>query len=121
MRIALISQMCLRSNNDIILFLFFQVNVTDPRFEALYTSHLYNIDPSRPEYKKTKGMQDIVHAKQKFRKNPHDLKRKPIQTEDIQMNLKSLKPNDDLTVKDTSLQRLVESVKTKTKQFKNKK
>jgi hypothetical protein len=48
----------------------------------------------------------LRHAKQKLRKNPHDLKRKPIQTEDIQMKSKSLKPNDDLTVKDTSLQRL---------------
>lgn len=100
----------------------FKVNVTDPRFEALYTSHMYNIDPSAPEYKKTKGMKDISDAKQKFRKLPNDLKRKSLQTEDSQPTSKTVKLNSDgVHVKDTSLQRLVESVKTKTKQFKNKK
>lgn len=29
----------------------FSVNVDDPRFSALYSSHLYAIDPSDPQYK----------------------------------------------------------------------
>ena len=29
----------------------FEVDVKDPRFNALYTSHLYSIDPSEPHFK----------------------------------------------------------------------
>lgn len=45
----------------------FQVDVEDPRFSALFTSHKYNIDPSEPNFKKTKAMETIIQAKQKRR------------------------------------------------------
>ncbi|CAG2211614.1 STAU [Mytilus edulis] len=98
----------------------FKIDTKDPRFEALYTSHMYNVDPSAPEYKKTKGMKDIIDAKQIFRKT--DNKRKSSQVDENVIKNKTVKVNDDTTqTKDTSLQKLVESVKMKTKHFKNKK
>lgn len=45
----------------------FSVNVDDPRFSALYTSHKYNIDPTDPNYKKTKGTEDLVKEQIKRR------------------------------------------------------
>lgn len=41
----------------------FEVNVKDNRFCALYTSHHYNVDPTDPQYKKTRGMDAIVQEK----------------------------------------------------------
>lgn len=35
----------------------------DDRFSALYTSHLYNIDPADPKFKRTKGMEAIISEK----------------------------------------------------------
>lgn len=74
---------------------------------------MYNIDPSAPEFKKTKGMKDIVDAKQEYRQK--DLKRKLSEETASSKIVKN-----EQTVKDNSLQKLVESVKTKTKHFKNK-
>lgn len=41
----------------------FEINLEDNRFNALYTSKLFNIDPSDSKYKKTKGMEKIIHKK----------------------------------------------------------
>uniref|UniRef100_A0A023F0N8 Uncharacterized protein n=2 Tax=Triatoma infestans TaxID=30076 RepID=A0A023F0N8_TRIIF len=46
----------------------FNVDVADNRFSALYTSHLFNIDPAHPQFRKTKGMEEFVAEKQKRRK-----------------------------------------------------
>lgn len=45
----------------------FEVDVADSRFSALFSSHLYNVDPSDPNFKRTKGMETIIHEKQKRR------------------------------------------------------
>lgn len=45
----------------------FKVDVTDPRFAALYTSHDFNIDPADPHYRKTKGTEALVNEKLKRR------------------------------------------------------
>lgn len=39
------------------LILNLQVNVQDERFSALFSSHLFNIDPTDSHYHKTKGME----------------------------------------------------------------
>lgn len=41
----------------------FEMNVEDPRFNAIFSSHLYNIDPSDPAFKKTPGMKKLVEEK----------------------------------------------------------
>lgn len=45
----------------------FEVNVKDPRFAALFTSHHFNIDPADPHYRKTKGTEALVTEKLKRR------------------------------------------------------
>ncbi|CAD7086739.1 unnamed protein product [Hermetia illucens] len=47
----------------------FEVNLSDNRFGAIYTSHLFNIDPTDPHFKKTKGMESIIHEKLKRRQD----------------------------------------------------
>lgn len=49
------------------MFLSVQVDVKDPRFQAMFTSHLFNLDPSHPSYKKTKATQSILTEKQRRR------------------------------------------------------
>lgn len=46
----------------------FQVDVADDRFNALFTSHHFNIDPADPHYHKTKAMDAIFSEKLKRRK-----------------------------------------------------
>lgn len=41
----------------------------DDRFGAIYDSYHYNIDPSAPEYKKTKSMEAIIEEKLHRRKS----------------------------------------------------
>ncbi|XDA82066.1 hypothetical protein R6Z07F_011987 [Ovis aries] len=45
----------------------FEVNVKDARFQAMYTSHLFNLDPSDPNFKKTKAMERILEEKARQR------------------------------------------------------
>lgn len=45
----------------------------DERFKALYTDHLFNIDPTDPHYKNTKGMEAIYKEKiSRRRKSEHE-------------------------------------------------
>ncbi|CAG0918074.1 unnamed protein product [Notodromas monacha] len=47
----------------------FAVDVTDPRFNAVYTNQAFSVDPSDPHFKPTTGMKAIVAEKTKRRKN----------------------------------------------------
>jgi len=47
----------------------FKVDVNDPRFSAIYTSPLFNIDPSDPHFKSTPGNLAIIAEKQRRLKN----------------------------------------------------
>ncbi|XP_071055826.1 ESF1 homolog [Onthophagus taurus] len=87
----------------------FEINVEDERFSALYTSHHFNIDPSDPHYKKTKGMEKIISEKLKRRQEEDgdDDDRKKVKVE-------VKKKNAELNV-------LIKSVKRKTEALKNKK
>ncbi|XP_014468528.1 PREDICTED: ESF1 homolog [Dinoponera quadriceps] len=82
----------------------FEVDVTDPRFTALFTSHHFNIDPTNPHYRKTKGTEVLVNEKLKRRAD--DVAR----VEDVKRSKKP-KSNERLS---TELQALVKSVKRKT-------
>lgn len=39
----------------------------DARFQAMYTSHLFNLDPSDPNFKKTKATEKILEEKARQR------------------------------------------------------
>jgi len=54
-------------NNYEIFALLLQVDITDPRFSAIYDNPLYNVDPSAPEFKRSKTMEAILEEKVKRR------------------------------------------------------
>ncbi|XP_026059504.1 ESF1 homolog [Carassius auratus] len=85
----------------------FQVDVQDPRFQAVFTSHLYNLDPSDPAYKKTKATQSLLEEKQRRRAEEEALKSRASQET----------PSSSTKVMDPSLSLLVKSIKNKTEQF----
>ena len=53
----------------------FVLDMEDPRFSALYSSHLFHIDPTAPQFKKTKNMLKLVDEQIK-RKSKKDKKGK---------------------------------------------
>ncbi|KAL3872948.1 hypothetical protein ACJMK2_036117 [Sinanodonta woodiana] len=115
----------------------FQVDVKDERFTAVYNSHLFNIDPSAPEFKRTKGMEALIEEKLKRSKSKKtkkteegtfqvmDLKRKAGASVDMigpdvsrrKISMDSL----DTVATEQSLATLVKSVKSKTQKFYTKK
>ena len=88
--------------------------MSDSRFDAIYTSHLYNVDPSAPEYKKTLSMEAIIKEKQKRRERKE--KRKLEEDENSIKTKLNKKETHDAT-----LSSLVRSVKSKTQNLKRKK
>ncbi|XP_023012251.2 ESF1 homolog [Leptinotarsa decemlineata] len=86
----------------------FQVNVADERFSALFNSHHFNIDPTDPHYKKTKGMETLISEKLKRRAESNG---EPV--------VKKVKGNR-CGKKDAELSLLVKSVKRKTNDYMNK-
>lgn len=89
----------------------FEVDLNDPRFSAVYTSHLYNIDPSAQEFKKTKASMAIIEEKLKRRAQFGQDGARPLQP--------ASKPA--VAGSDPSLAMLVKSVKAKAKNFKQQK
>ena len=102
--------------------------MADPRFSAIYDSHVYNIDPSAKEYKKTQGMEAVIKEKIKRRTDDvtdgHSVKKRKkavnkdnSETGDLSVEKATHKEGG---VKDASLASLVKSVKAKTHNFKSK-
>ena len=79
----------------------FEVDVQDPRFNALFTSHYFNIDPADPHYRKTKGTEALIKEKLKRRadNDPAD----------------EIRAKQSKTKANTELQTLVKSVKKNAK------
>ncbi|XP_052039701.1 ESF1 homolog [Apodemus sylvaticus] len=90
----------------------FEVNVSDARFQAMYTSHLFNLDPSDPNFKKTKAMEKILEEKARHRERKEELLIQAV--ERAQQN--PAKPAQKQPL-DTALSVLIKSVKNKTEQF----
>ncbi|KAI9560938.1 hypothetical protein GHT06_011894 [Daphnia sinensis] len=90
----------------------FKIQVDDPRFAALFTSHHFNLDPSDSNFKKTEAMETILLEKQKRRKSEPNAE----VTNHPQEQGEAKKPKVD-----TELSRLVRSVKVKTSMQKNQK
>jgi len=65
----------------------FEVNVKDPRFAALFTSHHFNIDPADPHYRKTKGTEVLVNEKLKRRADNENI-------EDVSKTILQIDGND---------------------------
>ncbi|XP_017372939.1 ESF1 homolog [Cebus imitator] len=90
----------------------FEVNVSDARFQAMYTSHLFNLDPSDPNFKKTKAMEKILEEKARQREQKEQ---ELIQT--IKKKESEIERESQTKSIDPALSMLVKSIKTKTEQF----
>ncbi|MEQ2189042.1 hypothetical protein GOODEAATRI_021179, partial [Goodea atripinnis] len=103
-----------------------QVDVSDPRFQAMFTSHLFNLDPSHPSFRKTRATQSILEEKQRRREEGLSAqKATPTPEEETGPGAKQeaagTKQEKDTVVEkktmDPSLSLLVKSIKSKTEQF----
>lgn len=92
------------------------MDVSDPRFSAVYESHLFNIDPSAPEYRKTKGTEAIISEKVKRKRHKNTAGFKQTSNRE-QERVKKPKLTDSVTVNDDNLASLIKSVKSKTRHF----
>ena len=81
--------------------------MNDPRFEAIFVNHKFNIDPSDQLFKKTKAMEELVDAKNKRKIAEVDQIGKESENDDERVNPKS-------TRLDPSASLLVSSIKSKT-------
>ncbi|KAK2875017.1 hypothetical protein FQN49_001859 [Arthroderma sp. PD_2] len=50
----------------------FEMNVKDPRFQSLFESHEYAIDPTNPRFKQTKAMNTLLEEGRKRRRHVDD-------------------------------------------------
>lgn len=90
----------------------FEVNVSDARFQAMYTSHLFNLDPSDPNFKKTKAMEKILEEKARQREQKEQELTQAIKEKENKFEKASQKKSID-----PALSILIKSVKNKTEQF----
>ncbi|KAL2764015.1 ESF1-like protein [Daubentonia madagascariensis] len=90
----------------------FEVNVSDARFQAMYTSHLFNLDPSDPNFKKTKAMAKILEEKARQREQKEQELTQAIKKKESETQKESQKKSID-----PALSVLIKSVKNKTEQF----
>ncbi|KAL2305714.1 hypothetical protein Nmel_003601 [Mimus melanotis] len=92
----------------------FQVNVADTRFQAMFTSPLFNLDPSDPNFKKTKAVEKILEEKARQREEKEqDLKEANKGLE----NKMAKKGEVAKKAIDPALSMLIKSVKNKTEEF----
>lgn len=89
-----------------------QVNVKDARFQAMYTSHLFNLDPSDPNFKKTKAMERILEEKARQREQKEQGLIQATSEKEGEIQKESHKRSID-----PALSMLIKSVKNKTEQF----
>ncbi|XP_051559167.1 ESF1 homolog [Myxocyprinus asiaticus] len=94
----------------------FQVDVRDSRFQAMFTSHLYNLDPSDPAYKKTKGTQSILEEKQRRREEEQRGQEGALKSKS-KPEAACAGDTSSTKVMDPNLSMLIKSIKNKTEQF----
>lgn len=87
----------------------FVFDTKDDRFNALYESHLYSIDPSEPNFKKTKATEAIIKEAQKRREERANQRQSKVNYD----GTKGEKPLKEDASK-AKLSALVKSVKSKT-------
>lgn len=85
----------------------FQIDTRDDRFKAIYTSHLFNIDPTNPNFKKTKAMDALIGEK---------LKRVPTGQTAANRSVAADEPAAKKTKRNVEMSMLVKSIKRKVAQ-----
>lgn len=84
----------------------FKMNMHDPRFQSLFDSHEFAIDPSNPKFKPTKGMKALLEEGRKRKRNQDET----ASTNDV--DSKNKKVNSGSHNMD-DLDKLVDRIKTK--------
>ncbi|KAM6082463.1 ESF1 homolog [Chlamydotis macqueenii] len=92
----------------------FQVNVADTRFQAMFTSPLFNLDPSDPNFKKTKAVEKILEEKARRREEKEQNLQEASKEEENKMAKKGQVAKKAI---DPALSMLIKSVKNKTEEF----
>ncbi|XP_076144417.1 ESF1 homolog [Alosa pseudoharengus] len=95
----------------------FQVDLKDPRFDAMFTSHLYNLDPSDPGFKKTKASQSIVAEKQRRREEKERRQEQEMATKKQEVDRDGSTSTSKRKEVDPNLSLLIKNIKNKTEQF----
>ncbi|CRK97429.1 CLUMA_CG010818, isoform A [Clunio marinus] len=83
----------------------FELNIKDDRFNAVYSKPDFNIDPTDPNFKKTKGMEVLIQEKLKRRYND-DAGESSIKPD-------TNHPEKKIKTKDVALNMLVKNIKRK--------
>lgn len=106
----------------------FKIDVKDPRFSALHESHHFALDPTNPNFKKTKAMTELMEERQKRTVTLHEENEKKLknkqQNNNNNKNNKNKNNNDKKSnsggvkkaqgvFEDPSLSLLVDTVKRK--------
>ncbi|EDO33365.1 predicted protein [Nematostella vectensis] len=95
----------------------FKVDVEDPRFAALYSSHHYAIDPSDQQFKKTRAVEAILQERHRRRDRGPSTENRKQPKNDKETTWRA----DVMPPQDPSLSLLVKSVKLKTEEFQHRK
>ncbi|EFR00163.1 hypothetical protein MGYG_03168 [Nannizzia gypsea CBS 118893] len=93
----------------------FEMNVKDPRFQSLFESHEYAIDPTNPRFKQTKGMNTLLEEGRKRRRNVDDTGSNEEKSGDKPKKSKKSKSSSANTDDGEAINKLVQKVKAKTK------
>jgi len=105
------------------------MDLSDKRFEAVFTNPLYNIDPSSHEFKKTKAIENLIDEKVKRvrRDGKNTVKSRQDRTETTNISGEDKQQTQplrtgSLQINDASkLESLIKSVKVKTRLLQDKK
>ncbi|KAM8809323.1 ESF1 homolog [Eudromia elegans] len=100
----------------------FQVNVADTRFQAMFTSPLFNLDPSDPNFKKTKAVEKILEEKARRREQKQQGLEEASEGQESkrakkgEVEIAKVEKKEKKSI-DPALSMLIKSVKNKTEQF----
>ncbi|KAI7904638.1 uncharacterized protein BX663DRAFT_550295 [Cokeromyces recurvatus] len=89
----------------------FEIDVNDPRFAAVQESHQFAIDPTNPQFKKTKNMQKLLSVRQEKMRESN--KEKDEWKKEKKSNNDASTSTKENGKSNSSLQQLVASVKRK--------
>lgn len=107
-----------------------QVDVKDPRFQAMFTSPLFNLDPSHPAYRNTRATHSFLSEKQRRRQQEgrgqqqdeqDQQEEELVQEVEGRAHLGATPPERAGPQIDPGLSLLVKSIKKKTEAFQRRK
>ncbi|KMU85295.1 hypothetical protein CIHG_03079 [Coccidioides immitis H538.4] len=93
----------------------FKVDVKDPRFQRIYESHEYAIDPTNPRFRQTDGMKALLEEGRKRRRHLAHDEPDGDAVEPIKKKKRGKTAGPDRMPETEDLSKLVEQVKAKAK------